>query len=93
MAASTPPTEPTMDDPPPTDPAPAPAPAPKVFLVITKPTEVQLPFGRAKLTVGMQLKIISQDGANVKAVYGGSVVTISIDATDLAGPAMPLPAQ
>ncbi len=78
------------------DPAPAPPatspvpgvdssiPTPKTFVTLTKATEVQLPFGRAKLQPGTQLKLVSQDGTVVKAMYTNTVVVLPLSSTDLA---------
>ena len=87
MATAGPPAEPPSGEPATAEPAPAPAaPAPRTILVITKATEVRTQFGSAKLIVGQQLKILSLEGAKVKARFGEDIVTIPIEATDLAAP-------
>ena len=88
MVASSPPAEAPATEPASADPSPAPvAPAPKTFVVITKATDVKLRYGNAKLPVGAQLKIVSQENGTVKVVYGADTVTVPIEATDLAVPA------
>ncbi len=76
-------------EPPPAEPEPAPVPpAPKIFLTITKATAVQAKYGLMTLTVGQSLKIISREGAKVRALLNGTeILTIPIEATDLAAPA------
>ena len=90
MAASSPPAEPTTAEPMAGDPAPPAAVAAKTSVIIVKPVDVKLRFGSAKLPVGAQLKIVSQDGAHVTVIYGAETVTIPIEATDFAAP---LPGQ
>ena len=77
---------PTMDSGPA---APEPA-TPKTHVTVTKPVDVKLRFGTAKVLAGTEFKIISRDAANVTVVHGAETVTIPIEATDLA---VPLPTQ
>lgn len=84
------PAEPSAADPMADDPAPPAAAALKTSVIMVKPVDVKLRFGSAKLPVGAQLKIVSQNGSQVTVTYGAETVTIPIEATDLAAP---LPVQ
>jgi hypothetical protein len=58
-------------------------------VVLTKPTEVQLQFGRIKLPIGTQLRLVSREGANLRVRYGNDILTIPASSTDLEAPAPP----
>ena len=90
MEAGSPRAEPPATEPAAADPAPPATAAAKTSVIIVKPVDVKLRFGSAKLPVGAQLKIVSQDGPHVTVTYGAENVTIPIEATDLATPS---PAQ
>ena len=84
------PTEPAaMDAAPSTLPESAPA-TPKTHVTITKPFDAKLRFGSAKIAVGTQFRIISQDGVHVTVIYGAETITIPVENTDLTAP---LPAE
>ena len=71
----------------PAEPALPPAPSiPKTILAITKRIDARIPLGMVKLNVGQQLPIISIEGTKVKVKFGPDILTIPIDATDLATP-------
>ena len=55
----------------------------RTLAAITKPTDVHLRFGKARLPVGTKLKIISQDGAVIRASHLGEEVLVPIENTDL----------
>lgn len=59
----------------------------KSNLILTKPTEVQLPFGRAILRVGTPVKLVAQEGTMVRVRYGNDVLLVPITSTDLMEPA------
>lgn len=84
MVASSPPAEAPATEPAAADPAPPASAVAKTSVIIVKPVDVKLRFGSAKLPVGTQLKIVSQDGAHVTVTYGAETVTIPIEDTDLA---------
>jgi hypothetical protein len=69
-----------------TPPAAAPVPpaaGKKASVTLTKAIEVPVPFGKAQLPAGTQLKFIAQDGAFVKVDYLNMVVSVPVNATDL----------
>ncbi len=78
--------EPAAMDSPPTAPTIA---TPKTHVIITKPFDVKLRFGSAKIAAGTQFKIISQDGAHVTVIYAAETITIPAENTDLAEPLPP----
>ncbi len=55
----------------------------KVSITLTKPVEVPVPFGKALLPPGTQLKLVSQEGAMVKVNYLDRVVQVPLASTDL----------
>lgn len=65
--------------------------APKTHVIITKPVDVKLRFGSAKVAKGTQFKIISVDAVNVTVIYGAETVTIPVEYTDLSAPPAPAP--
>lgn len=60
--------------------------APKAVLVLTKPAEVQLAFGRVILQPGTHLKFMASEGANVRVLYGNDVVVLPAASTDYLAP-------
>jgi hypothetical protein len=56
---------------------------PRTGAAITKATEVQLRFGKARIPVGTRLKIISQEGTVIRASHLGEEVLVPIENTDL----------
>jgi len=61
-------------------------PQPRTALKLTKPTEVQLPFGRAKLNAGTPLKLVAQEGAMLRVKYGNTVILVPASSTDFGTP-------
>ena len=75
----------------------APIIVPGMALRVTKPVEVQLAFGKAKLIAGTAVKLVSQEGANLRVNYLNSVIVIpaastNIDAVPAPAPMAPAPA-
>jgi GYF domain 2 len=68
-----------VSPPAPADPLPV---QPKTTFMITKSTEVALPFGRAVLRPGTLIKILAVEGTRLKIRYGNDVVVVPITATD-----------
>jgi hypothetical protein len=69
---------------------------PRTTLIITKPTEVALKFGRVTLPAGSVVRFVSQEGTLVRIRYGTEVVAIPAASTDWndlppAPPAVPGP--
>ena len=64
----------------------APAAAPKSVLVVTKPADVQLAFGKAVLQPGTQLKFVASEGSNVRVLYGNDTVVLPASSTDYVAP-------
>jgi len=67
---------------------------PRTSFVITKATEVQLRFGRAKLLPGTVVKFVSHDGSLLRVRYGNEVVAVPVSCTDFneVSAAAPVPA-
>jgi hypothetical protein len=51
--------------------------------VLTKPIEVPVAFGKAKLPAGTHLRFVSHEGAVVKANYLNQVIAIPAASTDV----------
>jgi hypothetical protein len=69
------------------------APPVKTSVLLTKPFDAQLTYGKIKLPPGTALRLISHDGAMVKAMYLNNVLTIPASSTDIDSPApAPVPA-
>jgi hypothetical protein len=51
-------------------------------VIITKPTEVALRFGRVKLPPGTVVRFVGQEGTLLKIRYGNEVVTVPAMSTD-----------
>ncbi len=62
--------------------AETPAAAPKTILVLTKPAEVQLAFGKVVLQPGTQLKLIASEGDNLRVLYGKDTLVLPASSTD-----------
>ncbi len=74
-------------------PAPEPVPVqPRTTFMITKSTDVALPFGRAKLPPGTLIKIVAVEGTNLRIRYGPDIIVVPISSTDFQAPAAPAPA-
>jgi hypothetical protein len=65
------------------------APAVKASVLLTKPFDAQLTYGKIKLPPGTPLRLISHDGATVKAMYLNNVLTIPASSTDIDSPSAP----
>ena len=89
IAGLTDPAPPTAE-PPAMDGTPAIPAEPKTRVTITKPCDVKLRYGSAKIVVGTEFKIIAQDAAGVTVIHLAETVRIPLENTDLA---TPLPAQ
>ena len=63
-----------------------PAAAPKSVLVLTKPADVQLAFGKVVLQPGTQLKFVASEGSNVRVLYGNDAVVLPASSTDYVAP-------
>ncbi len=64
-------------------PAPEPVPVqPRTTFMITKSTEVTLPFGRAVLRPGTLIKILAVEGTRLKIKYVNDIVFVPISSTD-----------
>jgi hypothetical protein len=57
-------------------------PPPRTSVIITKPTEVALRFGRVKLPPGTVVRFVGQEGTLLKIRYGNEVVTVPAMSTD-----------
>lgn len=69
---------------PPAADAPAPAAAPaKSNLVLTKPVDLQLAYGKVKIPVGTAVTLVSRDGAWLKVNYLNNVIVIPVSSTDI----------
>ena len=55
---------------------------PRTTLIITKPTEVALRFGRVKLPPGTVVRFVGQEGTLLRIRYGNDVVTVPATSTD-----------
>lgn len=67
-------------------PTPSPTPTPTAEIseaTLTKPVDVQLKYGNAKLPSGMKLKIVSRNGSTLFVDYVGEKIEVPIDATDV----------
>ena len=66
-------------------PAPEPVPptAARTTVVLTKPIQITLPFGKISVPAGTTVKIVSQNGAALTVQYLEHVVTIPASSTDL----------
>lgn len=96
--AATMPVAGTLPSTPPTDPAPA-VPAPNDFaanvpplpatpqvktnLLLTKPVEVALAYGKIMLAPGTPVKLVSRQGALLKVSYQSRVITVPAGSTDV----------
>ncbi len=58
-------------------------PGAKTSLVLTKPVEVQIGYGKIKLPPGTQVKLVSRQGASLKVSYRNAVITVPVASTDL----------
>jgi hypothetical protein len=88
MAAAEPPTAvAAVEAPTAMAPVEPPTAAPKSALVLTKPAEVQVAFGKVILQPGTQLKFVASEGANVRVVYGKDVLVLPASSTDYVAPA------
>jgi hypothetical protein len=67
-------------------PAETPGAAPKAVLLLTKASEVQLPFGKLVLQPGTQLKFMASEGDNVRVLYGKDVLVLPASSTDYVAP-------
>ena len=83
----------------PTDPAPAPLPSPDDFaamvpplpvapvaktnLLLTKPVEIALTYGKIMLAPGTSVKLVTRQGALLKVSYQNRVITVPAGSTDL----------
>jgi hypothetical protein len=65
--------------------APEPLTIQRTNLVITKPVDVPLRFGHARLAPGTVVKFVGQDGALLRVRYGGEVVVVPAGSTDFLG--------
>ena len=96
MATTPAPADPFAAPPAPADPFAAPvAPVaaivvPGMTLRVTRPVEVQIPFGKIKLIPGNEVKLVAQEGANLRVKYGASVIVIPSASTNI--DALPPPA-
>lgn len=63
--------------------APEPLVIQRTTLVITKPVDVPLRFGHARLAPGTVVKFVGQDGALLRVRYGGEVVIVPASSTDV----------
>jgi len=77
-----------IPEPPPTPapvvPEPAPAfPVAKTNLLLTKPVEIQLIYGKIVLPPGTPVKLVSRQGGALKVSYQNSVLTVPSTSTDL----------
>ncbi|MHA3772710.1 GYF domain-containing protein [Verrucomicrobiota bacterium sgz303538] len=64
-------------------------PAQKTTVVLIQPYELQLPYGKIKVPAGTPLRIVEQDGVNLKVRFQNQVVSVPVSATDLGGEATP----
>jgi hypothetical protein len=62
---------------------PDPTTATRTSLVLTKPVEIQLAYGKMKLPVGTPVKLIARQGGQLRVSYQNSVITIPAASTDL----------
>jgi hypothetical protein len=62
------------------------APQVKSSVLLTKPFDAQLTYGKIKLPPGTALRLISHDGGMVKAMYLNNVLTIPAASTDIDAP-------
>ena len=75
-----------------TTPVPSGAGAPKTTLTVTRKISVRTRFGSVDLLPGQVLKLVSREGAMVRARHPvGDVISIPVGATDLEAPATPPP--
>lgn len=67
----------------------------KTNLVLTKPVELQLTYGKVKLPPGTAVKLVSRDGAMVKLNYLNNVIVVPANSTDIdsGAPAAPAPSS
>jgi hypothetical protein len=83
--------------PPPPDSGMAPGAAPaagdaataKTNLVLTKPVELQMTYGKIKLPVGTAVKLVSREAAMVKVNYQNTVMMLPASSTDIDSGAAP----
>lgn len=60
-------------------------PAPRrTSVTLTRPVDVTLQFGKARIPQGTQLRLVSKEGASVKVSYLNTVVQVPLGSTDLA---------
>ena len=69
---------------------PSPVPAHKATATLTQTIEVQLRFGKAKVPAGTHLKIVEQDGTNLKVQFQNQLISIPVTVTDLTDEAPPV---
>lgn len=67
------------------------APPTRTSVLLTKPTDVQMAYGKITLPAGTSLKLVGRDGANLKVIYFNNVVPVRADSTDIDKP-LPAPA-
>lgn len=61
----------------------APMIVPGMTLRVTRPVEVQIPFGKIKLIVGNEVKLVAQEGASLRVKYGANVILIPASSTNI----------
>jgi hypothetical protein len=76
-AASPPKAQAGVNSSPPTQLSSAPS---EQMITLTRPVEVNITYGKAKLPAGLKLKVLSRSGATINAVYLGDTVVIPVDA-------------
>jgi hypothetical protein len=57
--------------------------AAKTGIVLTKPVEIQLAYGKIVLPIGTPVKLVSRQGQALKVSYQNSVIMIPVTSTDL----------
>lgn len=55
----------------------------KINLLLTKPVEIQLAYGKIMLPPGTPVKLMSRQGYLLKVAYQSSVITVPVGSTDL----------
>ena len=61
----------------------SPAAPSKSNLVLTKPVDLQLAYGKVKLPVGTAVKLVSRDGASLKVYYQNTLIVVPASSTDV----------
>ena len=59
------------------------APATRTNLVLTKPVELQMTYGKIKLPVGTAVKLVSREATMVKVNYQNTVMMLPASSTDI----------